>query len=103
LTGIIVGLSRAIGETAPLVTIGALTFIAFLPDSPFVDFPTKAFAWLEAPFTVMPIQMFNWVSRPEPEFQTNAAAAGVILILMTLAMNGLAIYLRYYFRKRIKW
>lgn len=103
LTGIIVGLSRAIGETAPLVTIGALTFIAFLPDSPFVDFPNKAFAWLEAPFTVMPIQMFNWVSRPEPEFQLNAAAAGVILILMTLAMNGLAIYLRYYFRKRIKW
>ncbi|PZV13578.1 MAG: phosphate ABC transporter permease PtsA [Pseudanabaena sp.] len=103
LTGIIVGLSRAIGETAPLVTIGALTFIAFLPDSPFIDFPTKAFAWLEAPFTVMPIQMFNWVSRPEPEFQINAAAAGVILILMTLAMNGLAIYLRYYFRKRIKW
>lgn len=103
LTGIIVGLSRAIGETAPLVTIGALTFIAFLPDSPFVDFPNKAFAWLEAPFTVMPIQMFNWVSRPEPEFQINAAAAGVILILMTLAMNGLAIYLRYYFRKRIKW
>jgi len=103
LTGIIVGLSRAIGETAPLVTIGALTFIAFLPDSPFVDFPTKAFIWLEAPFTVMPIQMFNWVSRPEPEFQTNASAAGVILILMTLAMNGLAIYLRYYFRKRIKW
>jgi len=103
LTGIIVGLSRAIGETAPLVTIGALTFIAFLPDSPFVDFPTKVFTWLEAPFTVMPIQMFNWVSRPEPEFQTNAAAAGVILILMTLAMNGLAIYLRYYFRKRIKW
>ncbi|MCA6504387.1 MAG: phosphate ABC transporter permease PstA [Pseudanabaena sp.] len=103
LTGIIVGLSRAIGETAPLVTIGALTFIAFLPDSPFVDFPTKAFAWLEAPFTVMPIQMFNWVSRPEPEFQINAAGAGVILILMTLAMNGLAIYLRYYFRKRIKW
>lgn len=103
LTGIIVGLSRAIGETAPLVTIGALTFIAFLPDSPFVDFPNKVFAWLEAPFTVMPIQMFNWVSRPEPEFQVNAAAAGVILILMTLTMNGLAIYLRYYFRKRIKW
>lgn len=103
LTGIIVGLSRAIGETAPLVTIGALTFIAFLPDSPFVDFPNKVFTWLEAPFTVMPIQMFNWVSRPEPEFQVNAAAAGVILILMTITMNGLAIYLRYYFRKRIKW
>jgi phosphate transport system permease protein len=47
--------------------------------------------------------MFNWVSRPEPEFQVNAAAAGVILILMTITMNGLAIYLRYYFRKRIKW
>lgn len=103
LTGIIVGLSRAIGETAPLVTIGALTFIAFLPDSPLTDFPNKLFDWLQAPFTVMPIQMFNWVSRPDEEFQLNAAAAGVILILMTLVMNGLAIYLRFYFRKRIKW
>jgi phosphate transport system permease protein len=104
LTGIIVGLARAIGETAPLITIGALTFIAFLPDSPFKgEFPYISFAWLQAPFTVMPIQMFNWVSRPEPEFQANAAAAGIVLVFMTLGMNALAIYLRYRFRKRIKW
>ena len=59
--------------------------------------------WLFAPFTVMPIQMFNWLSRPEEAFQINAAAAGVILIVMTLAMNAFAIWLRYRFRKRIKW
>ncbi|WP_019502281.1 phosphate ABC transporter permease PstA [Pseudanabaena sp. PCC 6802] len=101
LTGIIVGLSRAIGETAPLITIGALTFIAFLPFSD--EQPWYSFKWLFAPFTVMPIQMFNWVSRPEPEFQLNAAAAGIVLVGITLLMNGLAIYLRYYFRQRIKW
>jgi phosphate transport system permease protein len=104
LTGVIIGLSRAIGETAPLITIGALTFIAFLPPSPFkAEFPFISFEWLMAPFTVMPIQMFNWTSRPEPEFQVNAAAAGVVLIGMTLAMNGAAIYLRYRFRKGVKW
>lgn len=104
LTGIIIGLSRAIGETAPVITIGALTFIAFLPDSPLKgDFPFISFEWLKAPFTVMPIQMFNWVSRPEPEFEINAAAAGTVLIFMTLGMNAIAIYLRYYFRKGIKW
>ncbi len=104
LTGVIIGLARAIGETAPLITIGALTFIAFLPDSPFKgEFPYISFAWLVAPFTVMPIQMFNWVSRPDPEFQVNAAAAGVVLVVMTLIMNGIAIYLRYRFRKGIKW
>jgi phosphate transport system permease protein len=101
LTGIIVGLSRAIGETAPLITIGALTFIAFLPFSE--EQPWYSFKWLFAPFTVMPIQMFNWVSRSEPEFQLNAAAAGIVLVGITLLMNGLAIYLRYYFRQRIKW
>lgn len=104
LTGVIVGLSRAIGETAPLITIGALTFIPFLPDSPFKgEFPYVSFAWLQAPFTVMPIQMFNWVSRPEPGFQINAAAAGLVLIFMTLGMNAVAIYLRYRFRKHVKW
>lgn len=103
LTGVIIGLSRAIGETAPVITIGALTFIAFLPDSPFQDFPKNLFTWLSAPFTVMPIQMFNWVSRPEPEFEVNAAAAGTVLIVMTLGMNAVAIYLRYRFRKGISW
>ncbi len=104
LTGIIIGLARAIGETAPIITIGALTFIAFLPPSPVTEeFPYVSFEWLTAPFTVMPIQMFNWVSRPEEAFQLNAAAAGLVLVVMTLTMNGLAIYLRYRMRKNIKW
>ena len=104
LTGVIIALSRAIGETAPLVTIGALTFIAFLPEPPVkTEFPLISFDWLMSPFTVMPIQMFNWVSRPQEEFHLNAAATGLVLILMTLAMNAAAIYLRFRFRKRIKW
>lgn len=104
LTGIIIGLSRAIGETAPIITVGALTFIAFLPSSPLApEFPFISFKWLMDPFTVMPIQMFNWVSRPQHEFHLNAAAAGIILLLMTLLMNAFAIYIRYRFRKRIKW
>lgn len=104
LTGVIIGMARAIGETAPIITIGALTFIAFLPPMPFTGDPAAGlFDWLFAPFTVMPIQMFNWTSRPEAAFQVNAAAAGFILVLMTLAMNGLAIWLRYRLRKNIKW
>jgi phosphate transport system permease protein len=104
LTGVIIGLARAIGETAPIITIGALTFIAFLPPAPVSgEFPFLSFEWLQAPFTVMPIQIFNWTSRPGAAFQSNAAAAGFILVLMTLAMNGLAIYLRYRLRRNIKW
>jgi phosphate transport system permease protein len=104
LTGVIIALSRAIGETAPLITIGALTFIAFLPNPPVTtEAPYVSFQWLMDPFTVMPIQMFNWVSRPQEAFHLNAAAAGLVLLLMTLIMNGLAIYIRFRFRKRIKW
>ncbi len=104
LTGIIVALARAIGETAPLITIGALTFIAFLPEPPITEqFPYISLSWLLAPFTVMPIQMFDWVSRPQAEFQVNAAAAGIVLIAITLAMNAAAIYIRYRLRKKIKW
>jgi len=104
LTGVIIGMARAIGETAPIITIGALTFIAFLPPSPVsFDPPYLSFEWLMSPFTVMPIQMFNWTSRPEAAFQANAAAAGFVLVFMTLAMNGLAIWLRYRLRKNIKW
>jgi len=117
MTGVIIGISRSIGETAPLITIGALTYIAFLPDPPlnqqfpfipftasfpFVDLQ-QLFAWLQSPFTVMPIQVYNWVSLPDKEFHINAAAAGTILLVMTLSMNTLAIYLRYRFRKGIKW
>lgn len=104
LTGVIISLSRAIGETAPLITIGAMTFIAFLPTSPLSGlFPYVNMQWLNDSFTVMPIQMFNWVSRPQAEFHVNAAATGTVLLLMTMLMNGIAIYIRYRFRKRMKW
>jgi phosphate transport system permease protein len=104
MTGVIIGLSRAIGETAPLITIGALTFIAFLPPSP-VDtaVPFVSFEWLDSPFTALPIQMFNWVSRPGSDFLENAAAAGLVLIAATLTMNAVAILIRYRMRKRIAW
>ena len=104
LTGVIIGLARAIGETAPIITIGALTFIAFLPPSPVTaEFPFLNFEWLKSAFTVMPIQMFNWTSRPEEAFQKNAAAAGLVLVVMTLSMNAAAIWLRYRLRKNLKW
>ena len=104
LTGVIIGLSRAIGESAPLIAIGALSFIAFLPTPPIsAEPPFLSFQWLMDQFTVMPIQMFNWVSRPQEEFHHNAAAAGLVLLGMTLIMNGIAIWIRYRFRKRIKW
>ncbi len=103
-TGIIIGMARAIGETAPIITIGALTFIAFLPPGPVsAEPPFVSFEWLTSPFTVMPIQMFNWTSRPEAAFQANAAAAGFVLVFMTLKMNALAIWLRYRLRRNIKW
>jgi phosphate transport system permease protein len=104
LTGVIIGMARAIGETAPIITIGALTFIAFLPPAPLrAEPPFLSFDWLSSPFTVMPIQIFNWTSRPEAAFQVNAAAAGFVLVIMTLAMNALAIWLRHRLRRRIKW
>ncbi len=104
LTGVIIGMARAIGETAPIITIGALTFIAFLPPVPGTgEPPAGLFDWLFSPFTVMPIQIFNWTSRPDPAFQQNAAAASLVLVVMTLGMNGLAIWLRYRLRKNIKW
>jgi len=88
LTGLILALSRAIGETAPLITIGALTYVPFLPDS----------VW--SPFTVLPIQIFNWVSRPQVEFAQNAAAAIIVLLMLLLTMNATAIWLRDRFQKR---
>jgi len=103
-TGVIVAISRAMGETAPLMTIGAITFITSLPPAPVQSRPPFInFHWLDAPFTAMPIQMFNWVSRPNPAFQKNAAAAGIVLIVLTLSLNALAIVLRYRLRKRIRW
>ncbi len=105
LTGIILALSRAIGETAPLIMIGALTFLAFTPDSPFIDTfpyvdPTRP---AEAAFTVLPIQIFNWVSRPQPEFLETAAAGIIVLLVVLLSMNAVAIVLRNHFERRRKW
>lgn len=104
LTGVIIGMARALGETAPIITIGALTFIAFLPPTPITDTaPFINFEWLSSGFTVLPIQMFNWLSRPDHAFHINAAATGALIIIITLLMNGTAIYLRYKIRKNIKW
>jgi phosphate transport system permease protein len=91
LTGIILALSRAVGETAPLIVIGALAYVPFVADSPLDE------------FTVLPIQIFNWVSRPQEEFLTNGAAAIIILLLITFVMNGIAVYLRNKWQKKISW
>lgn len=105
LTGIIIGLSRAIGEAAPLITIGAAGLILFTPfeSPPAESINLGPFNWLLSQFTAMPILMFDWVQRPQRGFQTNAAAAGVVLVVMTLILNGIAIYVRSYSRNRIKW
>lgn len=89
LTGIILALSRAIGETAPLIVIGALAYVPFVADNPLDE------------FTVLPIQIFNWVSRPQEAFLVNAAAAIIILLGITFVLNGLAVYLRNRWQKRI--
>jgi phosphate transport system permease protein len=91
LTGIILALSRAIGETAPLIVLGALTFVPFTPDGPL------------SKFTVLPIQIFNWVSRPQAAFQTTAAAGIIVLLAVLLVMNGFAVGLRMYFERRRRW
>jgi phosphate transport system permease protein len=104
LTGVIIGVSRALGESAPLITIGALTFIAFLPDAPVQSsWPFVNFKWLWEGFTVLPIQAFNWVSRPGSDFHANAAAASLVLLGITLSLNAVAIWLRYRLRKKLKW
>ena len=87
-TGCILAFSRAIGETAPLITLGALTYVAQVPDSIF------------SPFTALPIQSFNWLSRPQTEFHTNAAAAITVLLAFMIALNLVAIVIRTKFQKR---
>ena len=82
LTGVILALSRAVGETAPLIMIGALTYVPFAPDG----------IW--SPFTVLPIQIFNWVSRPQAEFLRNSAAGIIVLMTLLLVMNGIAVWIR---------
>ena len=91
LTGVILALSRAVGEAAPLIVVGALAYVPFAPKSPMDD------------FSVMPIQIFNWISRPQHGFIINAAAAIIILLMITFMMNGIAIYLRNRWQKKIQW
>ncbi len=101
-TGVIIALSRAVGETAPLITIGALSFIAFLPPAPVsAQPPYFSFQWLASPFTVLPIQIFNWVSRPQPAFHEIAASAALVLIVFTLGLNSVAMILRRRARARM--
>ncbi len=90
LTGTILALARAIGETAPLITIGALTYVAFDPNGP-LDI-----------FTVLPIQIFNWVSLPQKDFHSLAAGGIVVLLVVLLTANSLAVYLRYRMQRRLQ-
>ena len=90
LTGVILAVSRAIGETAPLIVMGALTFVPFAPDG------------FMSPFTVLPIQIFNWVSRPQHGFHEIAAAGIVVLLITLILLNSVAIYLRHKFSKNLE-
>ena len=104
MTGIILAMSRAVGETAPLITIGALTYVAFLPTSPVSsEFPFISIQGLFDPFTVLPIQIFNWVSRPQKGFFEDAAGGIIVLLIITFTMNALAIWIRHRYQKRIRW
>lgn len=89
ITGIILALSRAIGETAPLIMIGALTFVAFVPEGPL------------SAFTALPIQIFNWISRPQAGFHQIAAAGIIVLLIIVLLMNGMATFIRYKYYRRL--
>jgi len=91
LTGVILAMSRALGETAPLIMIGALTFVAFTPEGPLDE------------FTALPIQIFNWASRPQSDFHDLAAAGIVVLLALILAMNSVAVLLRNYAERNRKW
>lgn len=91
LTGVILAISRAVGETAPLIVVGALAYVPFIPRGPLDE------------FTVLPIQIFNWVSRPQQEFVINAAAAIIVLLAITLVMNGIAVYMRHRWQEKMKW
>lgn len=90
LTGVILALSRAVGETAPLIVVGALAYVPFAPSNPMDE------------FSVLPIQIFNWISRPQHGFIENAAAAIIILLLITFVMNGIAVYFRNKWQKKWK-
>jgi len=89
LTGVILSMSRVIGETAPLLVVGAFAYIASLPNSVF------------SPFTVLPVQIYDWISRPQQGFHQNAAAGIIVLLALLFTMNAFAIYLRN--RLQVRW
>jgi phosphate transport system permease protein len=91
LTGVILALARAIGETAPLIVVGALAYVPFIPKTPFDN------------FSVLPMQIFNWVSRPQKAFAVNAAAAIIVLLVITFILNGFAVYWRNKWQKKVRW
>ncbi|HNF47877.1 MAG TPA: phosphate ABC transporter permease PstA [Chitinophagales bacterium] len=91
LTGVILALSRAIGETAPLIVVGAVLFVTTLPMSPMDD------------FSILPMQVYNWLSRPQKAFTVNATAAIIVLLFITFMLNGIAIFLRNKWQKKVKW
>lgn len=91
LTGVILALSRAIGETAPVIVVGAAAYVGFAPSTPMDE------------YSVMPIQIFDWISRPQDGFKVNAAAGIIVLLLITLIMNGIAVYFRNRWQKKVKW
>lgn len=108
LTGVILALSRALGETAPLAVLGAATYITFAPGkiSKWSDLVTRPEGLLQAPFdnfTALPLQIYNWVNESNPKFQHVAAAAIVVMLVVLVAMNGTAIYIRQRFQRRIRW
>jgi phosphate transport system permease protein len=90
LTGMILAVSRAVGETAPLILIGALSFVAFTPRSPMDS------------FTVLPIQIFSWITRPQEDFAHLAAAAIIVLLVVLLSMNAISVWLRYKYEKKVR-
>ncbi len=92
LTGIVLAVGRAVGETAPLILIGAVTFVTFVPTNPFED-----------KYTVLPIQIFNWANRPQEAFLEISAAAILVLIALMLLLNGAAIYLRARLSRGLQW
>ena len=91
MTGIILAMARALGETAPLILVGAVTYIAFVPEGPMDS------------FTVMPLQIYNWTSRPQESFQSIAASGIIVLMALKLVSNALAVFIRYRGEKLKKW
>lgn len=122
-TGVIIGVSRALGETAPLIVLSVPAFVQFLPGLTTAEIgkvnwtgdeigfwdvvaswaPFGANGWLSSDFTVMPLLMYDWTERPQAAFKENAAAAGIILLALTLTLNAFAIWYRYEMRKKIRW